>query len=123
ALRLYEEALTLAKEINYRSGISLSLLNMGTLASIRGDFQSGLEILSEALKVTEEINDRRNVVWAYTSLAYATCGLGDFASTTRYLRQAITLALSLDAIPRALAAVAVAAWLAARTGKSEVAVQ
>ncbi len=123
AQRLYDEAMKLAQTIDYRPGLSLSLLNLGTLAHWRGDAEAALHLAQQAMPVTQEINDHRNLAWALVNLGNAHLGLGHYAEAARHLHEAVRLALALRAIPRALAALTSIAALKAQTGNPAQAVE
>src|SRR5690348_9849349 len=55
ALRYAEEAFSISREIEYRSGEAVALENMGWIFYRKADYVKALQLSIEALKVAEEI--------------------------------------------------------------------
>lgn len=70
ALDYGKKSLALARKINYKNGLSRALSDVGTIFSIRGEFDSTLYYYRESLKVREEIGDKKYIANALSNIGY-----------------------------------------------------
>jgi len=59
AIKLYEQALTIAREIGDRQGEGTNLSSLGLAYRDLGQVERAIQILEEALAIAREIGDRR----------------------------------------------------------------
>jgi DNA-binding NarL/FixJ family response regulator len=67
-IRTSEQALTLAREIDWRTGEAYVLAMLGECVAAAGDFGRGLDLLREALAIAEEIEHRQWMAQAHLGL-------------------------------------------------------
>ena len=70
ALEFGKKSLDLARKINYHNGISRATSDLGTIFSIRGEFDSSLYYYRESLKVREKIGDKKYIANALSNIGY-----------------------------------------------------
>jgi ATP/maltotriose-dependent transcriptional regulator MalT len=83
AYTLYEEALTLYKELNNRRGIANTLLNMAFLTQTRGDFERARVLLEEVVARQRALGNKIGIFGALYQLAQVLFGLYGAADALR----------------------------------------
>ena len=67
-MKYAEEAISLAKKINFRSGIANSYNNIGMHYEYQGNYPEALKNLFAALKIAEEIKDKKLIAYCYSCI-------------------------------------------------------
>ena len=67
-MKYAEEAISLAKKINFRSGIVNSYNNIGMHYEYQGNYPEALKNLFVALKIAEEIKDKKLIAYCYSCI-------------------------------------------------------
>ncbi len=95
AIRYYEKALTIAKEIGDRKCEGEQLGNLGNVYSVTDEFRKSIEYYEKALTIAKEIGDRRNEgIWLGNSgIDYRR--LRELEKAIYYLEKALEIALEL----------------------------
>jgi CHAT domain-containing protein/tetratricopeptide (TPR) repeat protein len=78
ALTICDLALDIAKRLNDKRGVFLTLRVKGELARVRGDNKQALEYLEQCLKLAEEIGDRASVGDALNSIGIVYARQSDY---------------------------------------------
>jgi len=69
ALKYFGKSMLINKEYNNKHGISMSLLNIGTVYKYNGDLNTALDYYKRALKIMEEMNNKDLISNALTNIA------------------------------------------------------
>lgn len=85
ARRLFEEALTLSRELGNKEAITSNLNNLGAIAFAFRDFSASRDFFAEGLEIAREIGNK-------TAVACALDGFAAIASLTENKKQAAQLA-------------------------------
>lgn len=98
ALKHYEEALAIQKEIGDKHGMAGVLYNLGDLRALQGDLHGALEDLHLSLKLHEEVKDERGAAYVLNDLGWHYHVQGDDENAFRYLEKALEIRKNLDDI-------------------------
>ena len=90
AMRLYECALTLYREVGHRQHIAMCLGDMTLAAGELGDYESALSYGQEGEALATDIGHVDLACYNLYGLGAAACELGDFAASRRYLSESVT---------------------------------
>jgi predicted ATPase/DNA-binding SARP family transcriptional activator len=83
---LYEESLTISRELGDRRGIAAALYKLGSVAYYRGDYEAARVLCEESLSIFREIGDREGIVYSLHELGNVAGVQGDYG-TARTLRE------------------------------------
>src|SRR5690606_65315 len=89
ALVYSQQALSLAKQLNYEPGIFLSEITLGEAFAILGNYPLSLEHNLKALALAEKMNDPIKSCYGNGGLAACYYYMGDYESSLRYARKVI----------------------------------
>jgi predicted ATPase len=90
--KLYEEAMTLAREVDDGWLLSAALNNLGLLCMKEGDYERAIELFEESLAVGEARGDLDRRARALTSIGLATRRLGDLVRARDLFRAGLEAA-------------------------------
>jgi predicted ATPase len=79
ARALYEQSLTLAREIQDQRSIAIALANLGVLAQHHGDFAGARPLHEESLAILRRVGDRRSIAVEIGNLGEVALGQGRLA--------------------------------------------
>jgi tetratricopeptide (TPR) repeat protein/uncharacterized membrane protein len=96
ALVLGQEALALAKATGFIKGEAMSLLRIGTVFSITGNYPKALEFNLEALKKSEFIKDEQLTLIILTNIGIDYSGMGNYREGINYMLKALDQARRID---------------------------
>jgi DNA-binding CsgD family transcriptional regulator/tetratricopeptide (TPR) repeat protein len=96
AMALVEEALTLAREIGYRWGVTSALGLLGQLELNRGDLRSARSHLEEALQLRRGLGDGWGIAWGLYSLAWVAFEEGEYAGAKALIMECLAILRELD---------------------------
>lgn len=91
ALRYFQAALTISKEMNSRQGEASNLGNIGSTYRYKGDPDQALEYLKSALKICEEIGLKEYKVNALNNIGLVHLGIGNSDLALEYYQNALTI--------------------------------
>lgn len=91
ALHFTEQALELSKKENYRKGEARSLMNLGHVFRIYGNFPKSLEMQFKALQICESIGDKHQMASSYTNIAFTYSEHGDYRQAIDYQFKSLKL--------------------------------
>jgi tetratricopeptide (TPR) repeat protein len=91
AQSLYEESLSLQREVNDRRGAAHSLFNLGNVAVYRDDYSAALEWYEQSLPLFQEIGDRDGIANVLNNLGEVARLQGDYAAADTWLKKALVL--------------------------------
>ncbi len=92
AIKLYEEALAIAREIGDRRREGVCLGNLGNAYEDLGQVEQAIELYEEALTIAREISDRRNQGALLGSLGFAYRTLGQVKQAIKHQEEALAIA-------------------------------
>ncbi len=84
SLLLAQEALALARKINFEKGEAVSLNRIGTVLSSIGNHPQALENLFEALRINEKIKNNDGIMRNLGNIANVNAELGDYREALNY---------------------------------------
>lgn len=96
ALVLGQEALALAKATGFIKGEAMSLLRIGTVFSITGNYPKALEFHLETLKKAESIKDEQITQIALTNIGTDYNLMGNYREGINYMLKALNIAKRID---------------------------
>ena len=76
---LYEESLTIARELEDKKGIALSLGNLGIVAKEQGDYALARSLYEESLALRRELGDTSGIAFGLNNLGLVVKEQGDYA--------------------------------------------
>lgn len=95
ALKSWEEALKIYREIRDRAGVSMSFLSIGLVYRSLGEYQKALEYYQQSLTIAKEIGDRAGEAFNLSSIGIAYAQLKNYLESEKYLFAAIDILDSL----------------------------
>ena len=116
AVATFEMVLKLSRRANHLSHEAKSLVNLGNIAYLRGDYAAARQFGQSARGRFQELGQQRSVVVSLGNLSQTDLKLGDTAAARRGAREALALARSLGAQPWVLWAVFLCGQILAETG-------
>jgi predicted ATPase len=96
-IRLLEEALVLFQELDYKPGITQTLIGIGEVARLDGDRERATMAYEECLAIAREEGDRMSEAKALGNLSYVAQQRGEYARAAELLTGALTLFRGLGA--------------------------
>ncbi len=87
AIRAY----SLSKKIAYQKGIAESLINIGNISNIDGNFYKAIEQFLKAMKIFQNINDSTGIALVYFRLGITHQYLSNFDKTLEYSKMALDI--------------------------------
>jgi tetratricopeptide (TPR) repeat protein len=88
---LYEESLSIFRDLGDRWGIPGTLNNLGEMAFALGDFDEASARFGESLAIRREIGDRRGVAGQLNNLGRTKCAQGDFAGARELHEESVRI--------------------------------
>jgi tetratricopeptide (TPR) repeat protein/DNA-binding CsgD family transcriptional regulator len=95
ALKRFERALEVAREVDYKEGEAQALRGIGLIRMTAGEYLPALETLNEGLRIAESIDAASTMVSIHNSTAVIFRHLGDHGRAIAECHKAITLAESI----------------------------
>ncbi len=125
ALELFRESLRIAREVGDRRSGANALHNLGVFMRRDADagspavFREAKALISEALEAYRAIGAQEQVALALYNLADAACALGQFEEAMERHREALRIAVRMEATPLVLGILAGVATLLSGNGERE----
>ncbi len=91
AKQLYEENLTVARNIQDQKAIADALLSLGDVASARAEYSEALRYFNESLPIYRELNDQGDIAKALDRLGGATYELGKVDEAKSFYQESLNL--------------------------------
>jgi len=91
ALRYYEDALSISKEVGDRGGEGATLNNLGLVYNALGNKPEALRYYGEALSIKREVGDRGGEGTTLNNLGAVYDGLGNKPEALRYYGEALSI--------------------------------
>ena len=123
AQQFYEDSLNIYRELDYRHGQTASLNYLGQIARLEGEYKRAKILLQECLDLNREIGDRRATGNALKQLGDAACEMADCQEARRQYREALRLAVDIQATSFALDVLVSIARLFAQERQNERALE
>ncbi|MBD2206697.1 tetratricopeptide repeat protein [Calothrix sp. FACHB-1219] len=92
ALRSWQQALIIYREIKDRQGEGVALSNLGVAYNTLGDYPKAIEYQQQSLAIAKQIKDRLGEGKALGNLGIAYYSLGDYPKAIEYHQQRLALA-------------------------------
>jgi tetratricopeptide (TPR) repeat protein len=100
AIEYYEQALAIAREIEYRQGEGVDLGNLGNAYYSLGEIRKAIEYYEQALEIAKEIGDRGDEgVWLI-SLGEANMVFGDWDKALKLFNDALKIFETIESLTR-----------------------
>lgn len=94
-LLLAEEALALAKKLNYQKGLALSYNRIGSAYNMQDQFPKALEYYLQALQAYEKIADKKGQAAAMGNMAIIFKKQGNYEKSLEYNEKSLTIKLEI----------------------------
>jgi len=91
ALKYYEEALKIHREVGYRQGEASDLGNIGNVFTIKGELDKALKYYEEALKIHREVGYRQGEANQLGNLGIVYSIKGEFDEALKYHEEALRI--------------------------------
>ncbi|HEU5423302.1 MAG TPA: tetratricopeptide repeat protein, partial [Nitrolancea sp.] len=91
AVALYEEALTLERELGDKGGMATSLNNLGIVALEQGDYPRATALYEEALTLQRALGNKDSAANSLNNLGNVACEQGDYSRATALYEEALAL--------------------------------
>jgi len=88
---LFEQSLTIWREIADKRGIATSLHNLGWIAWRQSDYAKAHELSAEALSLHRELGDKQGMSHAVNNLGWVAHHQGDYAAARSFHEQSLAL--------------------------------
>jgi predicted ATPase/class 3 adenylate cyclase/Tfp pilus assembly protein PilF len=91
ARSLYEQSITLRRELGDKRGVAESLRNLGILANQEGDYTTARSLYEQSLELMKEIGDKRGMADSLNSLGSVAHKQGDYQLAHSMYEQSLQL--------------------------------
>lgn len=91
SLLYFNHSLNLRKKINYTAGVATSLLNIGNIQFLRGEYDSCCSNISKAIEIYTDKNDQTGLVGAYKHLGLYFNKVKDYKKAIYYFNKCLAL--------------------------------
>lgn len=119
ARQYYENGLKICQEIGYQWGIAVFYNNLGDLAWSAGDYPAAKKLCEEGLVILRRIGHQWVIGGSLETLGNVAEAMGQYTEAKAYFREALQLAMDIQAIPLALDVLIGMAKLMLREGKKQ----
>lgn len=119
ARQYYENGLKICQEIGYQWGIAVFYNNLGDLAWSAGDYPTAKKLCEEGLVILRRIGHQWVIGGSLETLGNVAEAMGQYTEAKIYFREALQLAMDIQAIPLALDVLIGMAKLMLREGKKQ----
>ncbi len=90
-INYFKKSYKIRKEINEKTGMIWSLLNMGILTIIIGDFQESEQYITKSLNLAEELDIEVGIIWCLIHLGWIKYHLRDFNALKSYADRCLSI--------------------------------
>ena len=94
--RYFEEGAMIARELDDRRYLGLSLHGIGAVARAQGDFERSRAAFQESLPLFQSLDNAEDVAWTYEHLGVTAIEQADLGQANTYLSEALDLFKDLD---------------------------
>lgn len=91
SLLYFNHSLNLRKKINYTAGVATSLLNIGNIQFLRGEYDSCYSNILKAIEIYNDKNDQTGLVGAYKHLGLYFNKVKDYKKAINYFNKCLAL--------------------------------
>ncbi|CAK8723501.1 MAG: Tetratricopeptide repeat-containing protein [Candidatus Electronema aureum] len=91
ALPLYEQSLSIRREINDRKGQAMSLNNISQIYNAQGDYGKALDYLEQSLTIRTEVGDKKGECTIMNNIAALAYDKGDYPKALKFFVQILPL--------------------------------
>ena len=91
-----QHALSLSKEIDYQKGIAESLINIGNISNIEGEFQIAFDQFLNAMEIFQKINDSTGIAHVYSRLGLTHHFLNNYDKALEYNKLALSISKKIN---------------------------
>jgi serine phosphatase RsbU (regulator of sigma subunit) len=91
SLKYTNEALSLAERINYKRGIGNSLIQLGNIEQIKGNFSGAEEYTLKALEILEKADDQTGIAICYNNLGILAHNSNDYSKAIEYYTRSLQI--------------------------------
>ncbi|MEM7344640.1 MAG: tetratricopeptide repeat protein [Chloroflexota bacterium] len=123
AKHLFQQSLDICQEMGDQRGIAMSLTYLGDTARALGEYNEAHALYQEGLRVFQAIGSQMGIAQSLTHLGYVAWATGDNDKAKQTFAEALQVAMEIQALPKALDALAGIAAVFARHEDSAEAFQ
>ena len=91
ARKLFEEGLTICRDMADPQGTAWSLLNLGNIARAQGDYPGARALFQEGLSISQTAEDSLNTAWSLLNLGNLAYQEGDYTGARTYFEEGLAL--------------------------------
>lgn len=91
ALRVWEQSLSISREISDKAGEGITLNNIGALYHVRGDYAAALNYLEQSLSIRQEIGDKAGEGATLNNIGQIYNAKGEYDTALKYLEQSLSI--------------------------------
>ena len=91
ARALYEESLTIRRQLGNQRGIAATLNNLGNVARDQGDYAGARALYEESLTIYQQLGDQGSIADLLTNLGIVAFYQGDYAGTRALYEESLTI--------------------------------
>ena len=88
---LYEESLTISRELGDKRGIAAALNGLGIVAWYQGDYAAARSLYEESLAIRRELGDKQGIAKSLNNLGLVALGLGDYAAARPLYEESLAI--------------------------------
>jgi tetratricopeptide (TPR) repeat protein len=93
---LYEESLSIRREIGDRASIAASLADLGTVEELKGRFESARKLFEESLSIRRDLDDRRGIAATLNYLAKTEAFVGTKLRAKELMEESLAMSRELN---------------------------
>ncbi len=90
------KALTLAKQLNYQSGVARAYNNLGFVLLIKTNYPEALDDFLESIKIEKNNGDKINLAYSLTNLGAAYREINDFEQAIIYYQKSMAVTITFN---------------------------
>ena len=91
ARALYEESLSIRRELGDKQGIANTLNNLGIVSKEQGDYRGARVLYEESLSIRREIGDRVGIAYSLNNLGVVAHEQSDYTASQAYHEQSLAI--------------------------------
>lgn len=91
ARKIFEESMTIKREIGDKQGISTAIINLGTLAFSQGDFEKAKKFFEESIAIKRELGDKIGIAGSMNNLGGLAFSQGEYKHAKKFYMESLAI--------------------------------